>query len=336
LYIIITEKQKNFIHRLVFLTKLRQKSNFEKDYVKFFLKEVVDLIRLSNGHQFDYVAASGSLGYDGTGWWFKKILNWLIKPKLFIAVGKTVTRFKEKGNFRWWNPLGCVKFLRGPNGLLDFIGVINAVALRNPGIEWLVKKVGPKISRKKLKLIASVYFKSETEMLEIAEMLNGMDLVAVEVNISCSNILASPFWHGPEAIVQNCRELKKVLRHPIILKISVEHEVEQFLPQLRGVVEAISINSVRWRLIFPKKKSPLARFGGGGVSGKVTQPIVWPFIMDIVRQTRIPVIGSAIWDYGDMAAVRRMGAKAVSFGSVFMPYPWRPASFVKKEMEKKK
>lgn len=293
------------------------------------------MIELSNGHRLEYVAASGSLGYDGTGWWFKKILNWLIKPNLFTAVGKTVTRFKEKGNFRWWNPLGCVKFLRGPNGFFDIIGVVNAVALRNPGIEWLAKKVSPKIRQRKLKLIASVYFRSETEMLEMAEMLNGMDLVAVEVNISCTNISASPFWHGPEAIVQNCRKLKKVLHHPIILKILVEHEVEQFLPQLRGVVEAISINSVRWKIIFRDEKSPLEHFGGGAVSGKITQPIVWPFI-ERVSKLGIPVMGSAVWDYEDMNRVRAAGASAIVFGSVFMPYPRRPASFVKKEMETKK
>ncbi len=288
------------------------------------------MIKLSNGCILEYLASSGSLSYDGTGWWFKKFLNWLVKPKLFIAVSKTVTRFKKRGNFRGWNLFSCLKFLRDWDGWFNFIGVVNAFGLGNPGIEWLFKKVGPKIKKERRKLIISVYFESQKEMLEMVAILNAMDLVAVEVNIGCPNIARALYWQCPEAILRNCRELKKVLRHPIILKISVQEEVNWLLPHLEGVVEAISINSVPWELIF--RKSPLAKFGGGGVSGKITQGIVWPFISQVAHAGSIPVIGSAVWDFKDLEKVRQFGASAVAFGSVSMLYPWRPASFVKKEM----
>jgi len=43
------------------------------------------------------------------------------------------------------------------------------------------------------------------------------------------------------------------------------------------IVEAISINSVPWRVVYPDRESPLTRFGGGGVSGKNAQPCAWCF-----------------------------------------------------------
>lgn len=88
--------------------------------------------------------------------------------------------------------------------------------------------------------------------------------------------------------------------------------------------------------MFPDKKSPLARVGGGAVSGKITQPIVWPFLERVFRVSSIPVIASAIWDFEDLEKTRQLGAKAVAFGSVHLLYPWRPTNFVKKEMEEKK
>ena len=287
------------------------------------------MITLSNGHVFEYMTASGALGYDGKGWPHEKALVWLelIRPELFTNVAKTITVLPRQGNFRWDNPFGCVRFMRG--------GVLNAVGMGNNGSAWWYEKIGRGVSRQKESLIASVYFESEPQMEEMAKMLNLVDLVGVEVNARCPNLSPSPYWQCPEAIVRNCREFKILLRHPLLLKLSVEDKIKRILPWVEGFVEAVSINSVRWKVIFPNKKSPLVHLGGGGVSGKITQPIVWPFISDIARYSSIPVIGSAIWDFDDLARVRAAGAKAISFGSVFMPYPWRPASFVRKEMEGK-
>lgn len=285
---------------------------------------MVDLIRLSNGHQFKDMAASGALGYDGKGWFWERPLGWLgiINSSVFTVVTKTLTRWPRKGNFRWRNPFRVIS--------IRWNYIVNAVGLKNRGIEWWCKKIGPKVNREKIALVASIYSESISEFVEMAKMLNPFDLVGIELNFSCPSVRK---MSDAGFIVAACREVKKVSRHPLFAKLSVAQDYKQFIRELEQRVEAININSVPWEVmgaIFPNKKSPLVRFGGGGVSGKITQPIVWPFIMDLVRLTQIPVIGSAIWDYGDMAAVRRMGAKAVSFGSVFMLYPWRPNSFVKR------
>ncbi len=288
------------------------------------------MIKLSNGHCFEYVTASGALGFDGRGWPHEKPLVWsgIIQPELFTHITKTITLLPRRGNVRWWNPFYCVRPWRG--------GVVNAVGMGNPGLYCWFRQVGLLVNRRKLPLIASVYFESELQMEEISDVLNFVDLVGVEVNPRCPNIHLSPYWPCCEAIVRNCREFKKRLRHPLLLKLSVDDNVEQILPKLEGVVEAISVNSVRWKKIFPDKKSPLAHLGGGGVSGKITQPIVWPFISRAVDASSIPVIASAIWDFEDLEKTRFLGVKAIGFGSIFFLHPWRPTSFVKKETKEKK
>lgn len=288
------------------------------------------MIKLSNGHSFEYVTASGALAFDGRGWPWEKPLVWsgLIKPELFTNITKTITVPPHKGNIKWWNPFYCVRLVHG--------GVVNAVGMENPGFSWWFHHVGLKLRRKEMALVTSVYFESEPQRQELAALLNATDVVGVEVNTRCPNIQRSPYWQCREAIVRNCREFKKELRHPLFLKLSVEDNVEQILPKLEGTVEAISINSVRWKKVFGDKKSPLAHLGSGGVSGKITQPIVWPFIERAVRASSIPVIASAIWDFEDLEKTRFLGARAIGFGSVHMLHPWRPTSFVKKEMKVKK
>jgi dihydroorotate dehydrogenase len=270
------------------------------------------------------LTASGALAFDGRGWPWEKPLVWAgaIQPNLFTNIAKTITFLPQPGN----NLFYCVRFLPG--------GVVNAVKMRNKGMNWWHENIGSKVDRQKEALIASVYFESEPQMKAMAAMLNQVDLVGVEVNDSCPNIHFSPCWQCPEAVVRNCREFKKELRHPLLLKISVEDKVERILPKLEGVVEAISINSVRWKKIFPYQKSPLAHVGGGAVSGKITQPVVWPFIARAAQTSSIPVIASAIWDFEDLDLVRALGAKAIGFGSVFMLHPWRPTNFVLRESKK--
>ena len=103
------------------------------------------------------------------------------------------------------------------------------------------------------------------------------------------------------------------------------------LSSIGGLIEAISINSVPWDIVFPDKKSPLAHLGGGGVSGKVAQPHTWGFVKRIVKETKIPVIGPSVWDFKDIERLRKLGAKAISFGAIFLPYPWRPTTFVRRD-----
>lgn len=291
------------------------------------------MIELSNGHKFEYMAASGALAFNGKGYPHEWPLRWtgLLDPSLFTVVIKTLTYEPRKGNYKRYWPLGCIRPIFRDGRI---VGIVNAVELTNPGIHWWCRKIGPKVNQKKIPLVGSILSDDIYELAKMAKMLNEFDLVGLEINASCPNIGAELIGNTAR-IIAGCEEVKKVSRFPLILKLSVVHDIRSIVPEVKGIVEAISINSVPWKTIFPYKKSPLEHLGDGGVSGKIAQPHTWNLVGRIANQGTIPVIGPSIWDFEDIEQLREIGAKAISFGSIFLRYPWRPTLFVRKDMKRK-
>jgi len=282
---------------------------------------------LSNNHSFEYMVASGALAFDGEGWPWEKPLKLvgLLNPALFTVVIKTLTRQPRQGNHRWYNPFRCVRLLPG--------GVVNAVGLTNPGIEWWCREVGPKVDSKKIPLVGSI-LGEPYELAEMVRMLNDFDLVGLEINASCPNTNDDLLTNAAK-IVEGSQVAKSESRFPIILKLSVVHDVEKIVTGVSEIVEAFSINSVPWRVVFPNQPSPLEHFGGGGVSGKLAQPYTWNLVSKLTRMSSVPVIGPSVWEFEDIQKLRCLGAKAISFGSIFLRYPWRPTLFVRRDMKRK-
>jgi dihydroorotate dehydrogenase (NAD+) catalytic subunit len=289
---------------------------------KKILQKGGEMIKFSNGHAFEYMTASGALSFDGKGWVWDYPWRWLgvFDPTLFTSVTKTLTLQPMEGNLRWYNPFRCVRLLPG--------GVVNAVKLSNPGITWWCENIGPSVDSSKIPLVVSIFGEPE-ELAEIAMLLNRFDLVGLEINASCPNIQSQ----NTAKVIAGCRAVKENTRFPIILKLSVSHDLEQIVKEVGNLVESFSINSIPWATAFPNRKSPLANLGGGGVSGKAAQPFTWDLVKKLVNLTSIPVIGPSIWEFDDLENIRNLGAKAISFGSIFLRYPWRPTLYVRREQK---
>ena len=282
------------------------------------------MIILSNGHSFTFMAASGALAYDGRGWPWEWPLRWvgLLDPSLFTVVTKTLTRHPRKGNLRWYNPFRVVRPL--PQG------AVNAVGLTNPGIEWWINRVAPRLGRYRHKVIVSLEAEDETGLLEMIRMVRKCgagNLVGIELNASCPNTFQEGASTGKT--VRIVRAAKQESGLPLLLKLGVTHDYLTIARELKGVAEAVAVNSVPWSVAFPGRKSPLGRFGGGGVSGKIAQPWTWKMAGELVS-TGLPVIGPSAWEYGDIRRLFDLGARAVSFGSVFLRHPWRPSRLVRR------
>lgn len=281
------------------------------------------MIKLSNSHSFEYMVASGALAFDGLGWPWERPLRWvkLLDETLFTTVIKTLTLKPRRGNLRWYNPLGCVRLI--PNGTL------NAVGLTNPGAVWWCRKMGPHINSSRAPVMGSILGEPE-ELALMANMLNDFDLVGIEINASCPNT-NDDLLVNTEKIIESCKAVKSVSHFPILLKLSTVHDVRSIVNKVESFVEAFSINSVPWRVVFPGQRSPLAHLGGGGVSGKAAQPFTWKLVEELSKMTETPVIGPSVWEFGDIAKLRSLGAKAISFGAIFLRSPWRPTLFVRRD-----
>lgn len=299
------------------------------------------MIKLSNGHCLEFIAASGALAFDGRGWFWEWPLRWigLLDPRLFTVVTKTLTLYPRSGNLSKLRPWRVVKFISENGEVIPpplalvkpslVKGIVNAVGLTNPGlIQWMITDY-PVIQRCGYKVIVSISGRRE-ECLTMIEILNEQeDIVAVEFNASCPNFIEE-FFSNPETVVEICLAMVEKSRHPVVLKLGFSQDYRQIAKRTEGKVEAVSINSVDWRVVFPDKESPLAEYGGGGISGQVAQPFTWQMMLTLRRETITPIIGASIWEYEDIGRLQVLGASAYHFGAIFLPYPWRPSMYVKR------
>ena len=303
-----------------------------------------------NGYEVEFMLASGSRGFDGQSYWWKfweRILGWfdLIDPSLFTIVLKSISLKPYRGN----RPLyRVVKFI-SENGQVvsplraliqpkSIAGVVNAIKLDNPGFDYWLNKIYPKILRNNLKVVFSAVMigqEKENEFLEMISRLNDLEnIMAVEFNPSCPSI-NSDLLDNPHKVVALTSAIAQVSKHPLILKLGYSQDYCQIAKRTEKLIKAISINSLPWPVVFPDKISPLAEYGGGGVSGKRAQFYTWQMIKDLRATTSCPVIASGVWNCEDIEKVYELGVSAISFGSVGLPYAWRPTQFVRQWMKKK-
>lgn len=301
------------------------------------------MIELSNGHKLEFLAASGSLAFDGRGWFWEWPLRWigLLDPRLFTIVTKTIMLEPWKGNFRRYAPLRTVKFVSGEGKEIHPIvaltklntigGVVNAIGLTGPGFDkWLARDYHT-IERMGYKVVVSITGPNGGNgCVEMARRLNGLEnVVGIEFNASCPNTDPT-LLQNAETVVRLVFAIKQVSDHPLLLKLGYTQPYLEIARALQGMVEAISINSVPWNNVFPKQLSPLAKYGGGGVSGPVAQPFVWEMIKELKKGTNTPVIGAGIWEYEDILCLQSFGASAFQLGTIFLPRPWKPTQFVRR------
>lgn len=287
------------------------------------------MIHLSNGYWFQYIAASGALSWHGRGWPWEFPLVWagLLDTTYFLPITPTLTMPPRRGNLRWYAPWRCVRPVKD--------GFVNAKGLTNPGLLWWDRTYGPLVNRRDWPIIVSVYSDDLIELEQMAEVLNERDIVAVELNASCPNT-AERTYDDPAFVVAAARVLHAYSRHPVIVKLSPLQDLEFLGRALFGCAQALDINSVSWSAVFPGRHSPFAHLGGGAVSGKAAQAFTWQAVRRLVAACDIPVIGPSVWEYDDIARLRELGAKAISFGSVFIRRPWAPTAWVRRDMDEKR
>jgi hypothetical protein len=274
-----------------------------------------DVITLSNGHKLEFVVASGALGWDGRGWWWERPLYHLglLLPDLFTVTTKTITDYPRKGTRYKCLPL--------------YGGVWNNIGLANPGFDWWVDKVAPRLDPK-IPLLVSLYPSSLDFIKEACLTLSEYESIrGVELNFSCPNV--KPFHLNT---IQGFLRNFKYLRLPVVLKLNAEQvliygskEFGQFIDSIKETVAAISLNSV------PVSLLKGCFFKTGAISGRRIADINW-LVADKIREFGFDnVIYPSVWSYKDVVNVIDVcKAKAVSFGSVHLLHPAAPSRWVKR------
>ncbi|MES2953560.1 MAG: hypothetical protein V4674_03280 [Patescibacteria group bacterium] len=305
-----------------------------------FLSEIV----LPNGYPVRHVTAGGALSFDGRGWpweWPHRLLGRL-DPSAFDAnITKTIQWDPVIGNLdlrKPWTyipafPTSCVRYF-GERG------VVNKVGHSNPGFFWWYNTIGKTDKLKRYKLVPSIYGTKE-ELLKMGSLLNGLDLIAVQLIVSCPNIQDGQL--DPETIYDIVYSFRLVCRHPIFLKLSAAQPYEKIAGATWSEVSAYTINSVPFSHAYPKGslvKTPVAWLekrvgaGGGGISGVPAQPWNFPMVAKIkVAAPKANVIASSVMGYDDIRVVRNLGAGAIAHGTSFIFNPADPNRWVARDLK---
>src|SRR3989338_2662201 len=246
------------------------------------------------------LGASGVQGFFGEGYWFHnawKLSGLNFTDMTFVA--KTATLLPRKGNMsltRHYTPRnpfpGCVKakLLRGV--------MLNSVGLSNPGLNTLLRTNKWQLRTKPFMIsVMSLADTPKKRLQELEIMVDMIGLVkdgfsapfGLQINLSCPNTGHDPY----ELIGESAKvlEIAGTLGVPIMPKYSIASAPIEAVLQLNDNpnCDAICVSNtlpfgwqgVDWQSVWGSKTSPLAKLGGGGLSGRILCPLVCEWIASL-------------------------------------------------------
>ncbi len=201
-------------------------------------------------------------------------------------------------------------------------GMLNAIGLQNPGVEYFIEQILPEIRKFKFRVIANIYGSSVQEYVAVAKAISGVGGIdAVELNISCPNVKKGGISFGVDPV--EAAHLTEVVKNscdkPVIVKLSpnVTDIVEIAKSVESAGADAISaINTLMGMAIDIYRRKPRIKNKFGGLSGPAIKPVAIRMVYQVSRAVNVPVIGvGGISTWEDAVEFFLAGASAVQVGT---------------------
>ncbi len=268
--------------------------------------------------ELDYPTLMGS-GCYGSG---EEYAPFADLSKIGAIVLKSVTRLPRLGN-------ATPRLVHTPAGML------NAIGLQNPGIEWYLANELHKYSGRPCKLVGSVAGFSVDDYAYLCERLAARDeIAAVELNVSCPNVASEgeTFACDPHLTARVVRAARATTDKTLIVKLSpnvtditaVAREAEA-----AGADALAVINTVRGMAIDVETWRPRLGNITGGLSGPAIRPIAVLAVYEVAQAVQIPIVGQGgIENLSDALEFFLAGAAAISIGTANFTDPRVPERIV--------
>ena len=208
-------------------------------------------------------------------------------------------------------------------------GMLNAVGLQNPGVDKVLSDELPKLKKVfSKKVMANVSGFSLEEYCETVRRLEAEGAIGwYEINISCPNVHGGgmSFGTSPEMAGMVTRELRKITKKPLIIKLSPN--VTDIVAIARACedngADGISlINTLMGMRIDLKKRKPLLANKTGGLSGPAIKPVAVRMIYQVYEAVKIPIVGmGGVETAEDVIELMLAGATAVEVGAANLVDP---------------
>jgi dihydroorotate dehydrogenase (NAD+) catalytic subunit len=204
------------------------------------------------------------------------------------------------------------------------MGMINAIGLQNPGVDYVVRHILPTLDFTETRFIANVCGSTIDEYVEVTRRFDDSPIDAMEINISCPNVKEGgvQFGNYPEMSARVVAACRKVTNKPLITKLSPNQT--DIRENARLCIEAGSdalavINTISGMAIDPKTRRPVIGNVQGGLSGPAIKPIALLMVKkvhEVAGPKRVPIIGQGgITTAADAIEFLIAGASAIGIGT---------------------
>lgn len=200
-------------------------------------------------------------------------------------------------------------------------GMLNSIGLQNPGVEYFMQNDLPYLKQFDTAIIVNACGSSIEEYVELAKVLNTLDIDGVELNLSCPNVKAGCMAFGTsyEGVKEVTKQVRKVLDKPLIVKLTPN--VTNIQDPAKGAEDAGAdgvslINTLLGMSIDIHKRRPHLANNMGGLSGPAVKPVAVRMVYQVAQAVKIPVLGlGGIVTGEDAIEFMLAGATAVSVGT---------------------
>ena len=200
-------------------------------------------------------------------------------------------------------------------------GMLNAVGLQNPGYDLFAKRDIPYLKKYDTNIIVNVCGRTTEDYIDVVEKLGHDEVDMLEINISCPNVKHGgiAFGQDPKAVEAITKEVKKVAKQPVIMKLSpnVTDITEMAKAAEAGGADALSlINTLTGMQIDVERQKFVLANKTGGLSGPSIKPVAVRMVYQVANAVKVPIIGmGGITNAKDAMEFILAGATAVSVGT---------------------
>ncbi len=212
-------------------------------------------------------------------------------------------------------------------------GMLNAIGLQNPGVDYVVRHILPKLDFTETRFIANVSGSTIEEYVEVTRRFDDSPIDAIEINISCPNVKEGgvAFGNYPDMSAKVVEACRRVTRKPLITKLSPNQT--DIAANARACIEAGTdafavINTLMGMSVDVETRRPIIGNVQGGLSGPAIRPIALLKVHQVYQEARrhnVPIIGQGgIETAHDALEFLVTGATAVGVGTALFYDPMAP------------
>jgi len=201
-------------------------------------------------------------------------------------------------------------------------GMLNSIGLQNVGLGAFLAEKLPYLRNFQTSIVVNVLGNSIDEYALISERLDGEDIDAIELNVSCPNVKEGGLSFGVDesALYDLLTEVRKVVkRKTLIVKLSpnvTDIRIFARIAEETGADAVSLINTLTAMSIDIRTRRPKLANVMGGLSGPAVRPVAVRMVWEVYNAVRIPIIGmGGIMNHEDAIEFILAGATAVAVGT---------------------